>query len=138
MKTVRPNVHVYLVRLMDGEHKGELVGIIAAPSLPDLYWIVDEAVDPGACEYAELPSGGLLWSDRGAALVPYLDHRRKFGVPIEDDKAYARWRTSLFKGVGVSEGWLDPLCTNSDRLTWKPLVPDATALSKYLRSRSTS
>ncbi|MBA4098823.1 MAG: hypothetical protein C0484_18920 [Rhodospirillum sp.] len=130
------SARTYLVRFMNGERKGELVGIIAASSLPELYWVVDEAVDPGACEYAEMPSGGLLWLDRGTALVPYHEHRRTFGVPDEDEKAYAKWRTSLFKGAGISEGWLDPLCTGSQALTWKALVPDATALSKYLRSRS--
>lgn len=129
-------VRTYLVRRLNEERKGELVGIITASSLQELFWIVDEAVDPGACEYAALPSGGLLWSNGGAALVPYGEHRKRFGLSDDDEKAYAKWRTSLFKSVGVSEGWLDPMCTGPKTLDWRALVPDEKALSKYLRSRS--
>ena len=127
-------MRIYLVRLMSEEQR-KIVGIVAASSLQELFWIVDEMVDPGSCEYAEMPSGGLLWSGNGAALVPYSEHRKTFGLPDDDETAYARWRASLFKGVGVSEGWLDPLCVDSRRLKWTSLVPDQKALSKYLRSR---
>ena len=97
----------YLVRLMEGERRGELVGIIAASSLPELYWVVDEAVDPGACEYAEMPSGGLLWLDRGTALVPYHEHRRTFGVSDEDERPTPSGERPFSKALASrKDGWI--------------------------------
>jgi len=62
----------FLVRLIKNR---DLVGFFAADDLIDLMDTVDECTDPGACEYAELPLGGIMWSSPAKAipLIPGLE-----------------------------------------------------------------
>lgn len=56
----------YIVRVIA---TGELVGLYAAQTVNGLIRAVDEVCDAGLCEYANLPSGGLHFS-QGAPVVP--------------------------------------------------------------------
>jgi hypothetical protein len=52
-------VPAYLVRLIKNR---DLVGFFAADDLDDLAGEVDECTDVEACEYVELPPGGIMWT----------------------------------------------------------------------------
>jgi hypothetical protein len=43
----------------------EIVGIFSASSLDDLWGLINEVCHPAETEYARLPSGGLIWENRG-------------------------------------------------------------------------
>lgn len=60
----------YLVRMIGSR---DLVGFYYAEEPDDLLMIIDEITDPDACEYTELPDGGITWGS------PAIE------VPIEDD-----------------------------------------------------
>jgi hypothetical protein len=49
----------FLVRLIQNH---DIVGFFAAEEFEDLAMAVDECTDPGACEYVELPPGGIMWT----------------------------------------------------------------------------
>jgi hypothetical protein len=60
----------YLVRTAD-EH--DLVGFFVADDLDELLELVDECTAPDACEYLELPSGGIFWDKPGVAVPIAID-----------------------------------------------------------------
>jgi|ERR1700757_855042 hypothetical protein len=57
----------YLVRLIKNR---DIVGFFAADELEDLVITVDECTDVPACEYVELPPGGIMWTSP-AVPVPF-------------------------------------------------------------------
>ena len=59
----------YLVRLTDNK---ELVGIFWANSMKSLFWCIDEACDPYACEALKLQDSGLFY-DRTIAIHLPID-----------------------------------------------------------------
>lgn len=61
----------YLVRLRDRAElrSHELVGVFVARDLDDLFWLIDQCVDPYACEYRRLSEGGFYMGGE-AAVVP--------------------------------------------------------------------
>jgi hypothetical protein len=58
---------LYCVRLPEThpEHPGEIVGVFSASSKDELMDLVDECCDVWGLEYANLPSGGIMWEERG-------------------------------------------------------------------------
>jgi hypothetical protein len=40
----------------------DMVGFFAADEFEDLLMAVDECTNAGACEYIELPAGGIMWT----------------------------------------------------------------------------
>jgi hypothetical protein len=65
----------YLVRLIKNR---DIVGFFAADEFEDLVIAVDECTDVPACEYVELPPGGIMWT--GPTLPVPLDR----GDPDDD------------------------------------------------------
>jgi hypothetical protein len=67
----------YIVR--DRESKA-IVGMFAAPSLRDLFWVMDEAGNPYAFEYQKVVVGGLfvdLCGREASTWLPVLDDELK-------------------------------------------------------------
>jgi ferredoxin-like protein FixX len=57
----------YLVRLIQNR---DIVGFFAADDFDDLVIAVDECTEVSACEFVELPPGGIMWtSPRGPCSV---------------------------------------------------------------------
>jgi hypothetical protein len=52
-------VPAYLVRLIQNR---DIVGFFAADDFGDLMVAIDECTDASACEYVELPPGGIMWT----------------------------------------------------------------------------
>lgn len=63
----------YLVR---SKNSKELVGVYCAGSAEELYWLVDETVDPWGSECMELKSGfAVRWFGQ-APVIPMKDHEQ--------------------------------------------------------------
>lgn len=94
----------YIVRLEDGH---EAVGIFTADNQRDLFWAVDECTDPYSCEYARLPTGGVIWPDRGAWIVEPTDAPDDFaGMTLSGSwwevvDGQARWKN--FNGLNIMD-----------------------------------
>ena len=68
----------YLVRLIQNR---DIVGFFAADEFDDLVTTVDECTDVEACEYVELPPGGIMWTS--IALPVPIDVREDEEAEIE-------------------------------------------------------
>jgi hypothetical protein len=60
----------YLVRIIDSK---EAVGIFYVADIDELCEVIDEATDPGICEYALMPHGGVMWPRPHAKAIPLGD-----------------------------------------------------------------
>ena len=66
MKQVKSQVAIVRSSFFDGSKEKRvyyLVGIFAFTSMRNLYYLVDEEVDPLQCEYKEIESGGFCVQD---------------------------------------------------------------------------
>jgi hypothetical protein len=70
----------YLVRLIQNR---DIVGFFAADDFEDLVISVDECTDVAACEYVELPAGGIMWTSPAVA-VPFDLRNHEEGTKIEE------------------------------------------------------
>ena len=100
----------YIVRLIKNR---DLVGFFAADDMDDLVTAVDECTDPDACEYIELPAGGVMWESPAIA-VPLDPGQNEDGSDCEN----LPWAD-----VTISEAWWGTLYGYSDE-EWTPLFPD--------------
>ena len=91
-------MNTYAVRVA---HNKEVVGIFVAPNFDILAAIVDEACDPGICEWLRLGAGGYFVSDATEAQRPPCDDK--------DEDALS--------GGRLSSGWLEFM----DGGVWQPL-----------------
>lgn len=108
-------LQAYIVRLKLAEKRPrELVGFFVAESLENLAEMIDESLDPGACEVAEIPPGGIIWGDPGAPLV---DSR----IEADEEEEDERW-TDFYKGCQMTEDWGQALYTED--AAFMPLVVD--------------
>lgn len=106
-------MNTYLVRL---RKNAELVGLFVSPDDESLWEFVDECCDPDACEFLELPPGGIYLSNAGAAHVP-----ANISDP-ENDASFPDW----FSGGTISELWLDIFFDHGRDHEWVPIEPDET------------
>jgi hypothetical protein len=83
----------YLVRLIKNR---DLVGFFAADDFDDLEIAVDECTDVGACEYVELPPGGIMWTSPAIPVPVDVGDREDEGAEIEE----LPWATAV-----LSEPW---------------------------------
>ena len=91
----------YLVRTAD-EH--DLVGFFVADDLDELLELVDECTAPDACEYLELPSGGIFWDKPGVAVPIAIDENDQPKAEIPWSKADMSWHwTEAVDSVGDDE-----------------------------------
>ena len=98
---------VYLVRTID-EH--DLVGIFNAETVTDFVIAIDECTDPEACEYLELPVGGLFWSEPAVQIPPPEgdndngpDEDSYPDIPWADVSMAGSWWQSFYS---EKDGWL--------------------------------
>jgi hypothetical protein len=103
----------YLVRLIQSH---DLVGFFAADEFEDLAMAVDECTNAGACEYVELPPGGIMWTSP-AIPVPV-------GVPDREDEEEAEIEKLPWARVELSELWFDVVYGYTDE-EWTRFDPDA-------------
>lgn len=98
----------YFVRLAANR---EVVGLFVASSVASLAAdLVDQVVDPGACEYTLCPPGGL-----------YVPHRVNTSWPLR----HGCEDTGL-GDASFDEGWAEALIwADSGLLSWQPLVAQA-------------
>jgi hypothetical protein len=54
---------VYAVRPIDRDEDDPCIGLFAVRSLRDLPQLIDEELDPCACEYAPMTGNCAVWSD---------------------------------------------------------------------------
>jgi hypothetical protein len=73
-------VPAYLVRLIKNR---DIVGFFAADDFDDLATAVDECTDVPACEYVELPRGGIMWTGPAVAIPIKLPDPDDEGAEIE-------------------------------------------------------
>jgi hypothetical protein len=73
-------VPAYLVRLVQNR---DLVGFFAADDLDDLAGEVDECTDVEACEYVELPPGGIMWTSPAIPVPVDIGDREDEEAEIE-------------------------------------------------------
>jgi hypothetical protein len=73
-------VPAYLVRLIKNR---DLVGFFAAEDLDDLAVAVDECTDIDACEYVELPPGGIMWASPAIPVPVDVGNREDEEAEIE-------------------------------------------------------
>ena len=103
----------YLVRLSDTR---DLVGFFFAEEIDELALIVDECTDVPACEYVELPDGGIMWESPS------------IGVPMEIDKDALEVNENdlpdvPWAGASLSESWWSVLYGYTDE-HWTRFVPE--------------
>lgn len=94
---------LYLIRSKSDQTQP--FGIIFAKTVKDLFWLVDEYVDPYLCQYAGLGTGfGLFWED-ASALFPDWDNPTPGDPPTLTDSA-----------CGQLAGFAD--------MTWRDFTPE--------------
>jgi hypothetical protein len=101
----------YLVRLIKSR---DIVGFFAADDVDDVEIAVGECTDPFACEYVELPPGGIMWTSP-AVPVPFDLSNHVEGTEIEE----LPWEKAELSEMwwGVVYGYTDD--------DWTPFDPDA-------------
>jgi hypothetical protein len=71
----------YLVRLIKNR---DIVGFFAADEFEDLVIAVDECTDVPACEYVELPPGGIMWTSPAIPVPVNIADREDENAEIEE------------------------------------------------------
>ena len=67
---------LYAFRVIVNKSKPKHFGIVAARDMDELFWLVDEFVDPYACEFAKMNSMGLcVLREKGGYSEPELTER---------------------------------------------------------------
>jgi hypothetical protein len=102
----------YLVRLIQNR---DIVGFFAADDFDDLVVTVDECTEVSACEYVELPAGGIMWTSP-AVPVP-------FDVRDREDEEAEIEELPWAKAV-LSELWWNVVYGYTDD-EWTRFDPDA-------------
>jgi hypothetical protein len=105
-------VPAYLVRLIQNR---DIVGFFAADDFDDLVVTVDECTDVGACEYVELPPGGIMWTSPAVPIPFDVRDREDEEVKIEE----LPWAKAV-----LSELWRDAVYGYTDA-EWTRFDPDA-------------
>lgn len=109
----------YLVRLMNSR---DLVGFFVAEDLNELIDLIDEGTDPGACEYLELPSGGIFWDSPAVAIPIEADEN-------DDPKASIPWSKA-----DLTWSWSGPIFVDDEEeQDWMPLFADEPETTKRPR-----
>jgi hypothetical protein len=99
----------YIVRLTE---TGEIVGLFSASTDEELFWMVDECVDPWACECRRIRGWGIMWPKPNAPKVPLPE--------IEDDVSLSgATLTELAQMEFLSDG------------KWKPVAIESKAKAYY-------
>lgn len=101
----------YLVRLIQNR---DIVGFFAADEFEDLVSAVDECTDVPACEYVELPPGGIMWT---GPVIP---------VPVEINREdeEAEIKELPWASAQMSELWWSVVYGYTDD-EWIRFDPDA-------------
>jgi hypothetical protein len=60
----------YIVRIKKNH---EFVGFFVVQRVAELFWLIDEATDPHACECRVIGSGGVYWPRQGEITIPAKD-----------------------------------------------------------------
>jgi hypothetical protein len=102
----------YLVRLIQNR---DIVGFFAADDFGNLVITVDECTDVAACEYVELPPGGIMWTSP-AIPVP---------IDISDREDESTDVIGLpWASIELSESWWSVVYGYTDE-EWTRFDPDA-------------
>jgi hypothetical protein len=102
----------YLVRLIQNR---DLVGFFVADDFDDVVIAVDECTDVPACEYVELPAGGIMWGSPAIPVPIDISDRNDESTEIEG-LPWAR--------VELSESWWSVIHGYTDE-EWTRFDPDA-------------
>jgi hypothetical protein len=70
----------YLVRLIQTR---DIVGFFVADDFNDLVIAVDECTDVPACEYVEMPAGGIMWTSPAIPVPIDISDRKDESADIE-------------------------------------------------------
>jgi hypothetical protein len=102
----------YIVRLRSNR---DLVGIFVAFDPDELEFVVNECTDVEACEYLEMPDGGIMWTDPAipVPIDPGDSEDPEHEIP---ELPWAR--------CDLTEDWWSVVYGFSDR-PWTPFDPDA-------------
>lgn len=124
----------YLVRTIK---KHDLVGIFVAPNVADLAWLIDEVLDPAACEYQRLPPGGIIWEEPAVTIPIEMgeeeeDEEDEVLVPWAGARATEIWANHLYGGSGK---WTKVGVTLEDLYGIDPEAPEPEPPPKPPRPR---
>lgn len=103
----------YLVRLIKNR---DLVGFFVADDFDDLVETVDECTDIDACEFIELPPGGIMWT--GPAIAVPLER----SDPNDQDSQFPDFP---WGPATLTEWWFDVVYGHDTDEEWTAFVPDA-------------
>jgi hypothetical protein len=108
----------YLVRLIQNR---DMVGFFAADEFEDLLMAVDECTNAGACEYMELPAGGIMWTS------PAISVPVNLGDDEEADIENLPWANAE-----LSDLWWSVVygCTDEEWIRFDPDAPPPAAPKK--------
>jgi hypothetical protein len=102
----------YLVRLIQNR---DIVGFFATDDIDDLVITVDECTDVAACEYVELPPGGIMWTSPAIPVPIDISDREDESTDIKG----LPWAS-----VELSESWWSVVYGYTDE-GWTRFDPDA-------------
>ncbi len=102
----------YLVRLIQNR---DIVGFFAADDLDALVAAIDECTDVPACEYVELPSGGIMWTSPAIPVPMDISNRKDESAEVQG-LPWAR--------AELSESWWSVVYGYTDE-EWTRFDPDA-------------
>ena len=95
-------MNIHIVRLQKNK---EIVGIFVSRDRDELWFLTDQVTDPGECEFASLPRGGIMWPGPNCTKI----------VPPEDGDE--DWNPKSFSGAEFDEYWLEAVYFK--KLRWK-------------------
>ncbi|MFK4530414.1 hypothetical protein ABIF90_008395 [Bradyrhizobium japonicum] len=99
----------YLVRTIK---KHDLVGVFYAANINDLAYMIDEVLDPDACEYTLIGPGGVIWGEPAIAIpVP----RKSNDDEEDEDSNLIPWKDARF-----TEDWA-LLAYNESGKRWRKI-----------------
>ncbi|MCP1915898.1 hypothetical protein J2R96_008378 [Bradyrhizobium elkanii] len=134
---------IYLVRTIKNK---DLVGIFAAPNVMELAFLIDEALDPDACEYQRLPPGGIMWEEKAVAIPiepgdeaedDEEEDEGKSDIPWEGARFTEVWAMSVY-GVGKGSRWTKIDLTLEDMYGIDPETPEPEPPPKPVRPKQSA
>lgn len=80
---------IYFARIHGSK---EFVGIFSAPSIPRLFWLVDECTDPFACEVLSVPADGGVYALGEAGILDPSDDEAPDDLYAKDIRRAGSWQ----------------------------------------------
>jgi hypothetical protein len=87
-----------LVRMIEDK---QIVGMFVYRDPQDLFWLVDQATNPYACEFVNLKYGGLIWKKNAGPLIS--DDLYKAWNADDDGESLNEIDDEIYDGASLDE-----------------------------------